>query len=58
MVADTVAVQIKPTADAFYPLITALGLDITGTQGKDGYDPLAFMIEEAHSKFAWINHTE
>ena len=33
---------------------------ITGTQGKDpGYDPLAFMVDEAHKRniefHAWIN---
>ncbi|HDR8193599.1 glycoside hydrolase family 10 protein [Bacillus thuringiensis] len=58
---NTVVVQIKPTADAFYPSNYGPWSEyITGTQGKDpGYDPLAFMIEEAHKRniefHAWIN---
>ena len=46
---NAVVVQIKPTADAFYPSNYGWSEYITGTQGKDpGYDPLAFMIEETH----------
>lgn len=58
---NAVVVQIKPTADAFYPSNYGPWSEyITGTQGKDpGYDPLAFMIEEAHKRniefHAWIN---
>ena len=58
---NAVVVQIKPTADAFYPSNYYPWSEyITGTQGKDpGYDPLAFMIEETHKRniefHAWIN---
>ena len=58
---NAVVVQIKPTADAFYPSNYGPWSEyITGTQGKDpGYDPLAFMIEETHKRniefHAWIN---
>lgn len=58
---NAVVVQIKPIADAFYPSNYGPWSEyITGTQGKDpGYDPLAFMVEEAHKRniefHAWIN---
>ncbi|MBA4535977.1 family 10 glycosylhydrolase [Bacillus aquiflavi] len=58
---NAVVVQIKPTADAFYPSQYGPWSEyLTGVQGKDpGYDPLAFMIEEAHSRnlefHAWFN---
>ncbi|AWC32713.1 glycoside hydrolase family 10 protein [Bacillus cytotoxicus] len=58
---NAVVVQIKPTADAFYPSKYGPWSEyLTGTQGKDpGYDPLAFMIEESHKRnlefHAWIN---
>lgn len=58
---NAVLVQIKPTADAFYKSELAPWSHwITGVQGKDpGYDPLAFMIEEAHKRnlefHAWFN---
>jgi|GEM_PF-30754 len=54
-------VQIKPTADAFYPSELAPWSEwLTGEQGKDpGYNPLAFMIEEVHKRnmefHAWFN---
>ncbi|MFD0869581.1 family 10 glycosylhydrolase [Paenibacillus residui] len=58
---NAVVVQVKPTADAFYSSELAPWSHwITGVQGKDpGYDPLAFMIEEAHKRnlefHAWFN---
>nr|WP_240464304.1 family 10 glycosylhydrolase [Paenibacillus apiarius] len=58
---NAVVMQIKPTADAFYPSEYAPWSEwLTGVQGKDpGYDPLAFMIEEAHKRnmefHAWFN---
>ncbi len=58
---NAVIVQIKPTADAFYPSAYGPWSEyLTGEQGKDpGYDPLAFMIEEAHKRnlefHAWFN---
>lgn len=58
---NTVVVQVRPKADALYKSEINPWSDIlTGTQGKDpGYDPLAFMIEEAHKRdirfHAWLN---
>lgn len=58
---NAVVVQIKPTADAFYPSKYGPWSEyLTGTQGKNpGYDPLAFMVEEAHKRnlefHAWFN---
>nr|AYQ75532.1 hypothetical protein EAV92_06895 [Cohnella candidum] len=58
---NAVIVQIKPTADAFYPSQYGPWSEwLTGVQGKDpGYDPLAFMLEEAHKRnlefHAWFN---
>ncbi|MGA9174272.1 MAG: family 10 glycosylhydrolase, partial [Thermoactinomyces sp.] len=58
---NAVVVQIRPTADAFYPSkLNPWSKYLTGTQGKDpGYDPLAFMIREAHKRnlefHAWFN---
>ncbi|RIX53971.1 SpoIID/LytB domain-containing protein [Paenibacillus nanensis] len=58
---NAVIVQVKPTADAFYPSELAPWSEwLTGEQGKDpGYDPLAFMLEEAHKRnmefHAWFN---
>ncbi|MDQ6420637.1 family 10 glycosylhydrolase [Paenibacillus sp. LHD-117] len=58
---NAVIVQIKPTADAFYPSEFAPWSEwLTGKQGQDpGYDPLAFMIEEVHKRnmefHAWFN---
>jgi uncharacterized lipoprotein YddW (UPF0748 family) len=54
-------VQVKPTADAFYPSQYGPWSEyLTGVQGKDpGYNPLAFMIEESHRRnlefHAWFN---
>ncbi|WP_230199097.1 glycoside hydrolase family 10 protein [Risungbinella massiliensis] len=58
---NAVIVQISPTADAFYKSnIYPWSKYLSGTQGVDpGYDPLAFMIEEAHKRnlefHAWLN---
>ncbi len=58
---NAVFVQVRPCADAFFPSRWApWSAYLTGTQGKDpGYDPLAFMIREAHSRnlqlHAWFN---
>ena len=58
---NAVIVQIKPTADAFYPSKYGPWSEyLTGVQGKDpGYDPLAFMLKEAHERnlefHAWFN---
>lgn len=58
---NTVYVQVRPSGDALYPSsLVPWSKFLTGTQGQDpGYDPLAFMIEETHSrgmKFeAWFN---
>jgi uncharacterized lipoprotein YddW (UPF0748 family) len=58
---NTVIVQVRPTADAFWPS----GLEpwsqwLTGVQGQDpGYDPLEFLVREAHARnlefHAWFN---
>lgn len=58
---NAVIVQVKPTADAFYPSAYAPWSEwLTGEQGKDpGYNPLAFMLEEVHKRnmefHAWFN---
>lgn len=58
---NAVIMQIKPTADAFYPSEYGPWSEwLTGVQGKDpGYDPLAFMLEEVHKRnmefHAWFN---
>ncbi|MGZ9586134.1 family 10 glycosylhydrolase [Paenibacillus marinisediminis] len=58
---NAVFVQIRPTADSFYPSAYFPWSEwLTGKQGKDpGYDPLAFMIEETHKRgmqfHAWFN---
>ncbi|GCE19278.1 hypothetical protein KDK_30780 [Dictyobacter kobayashii] len=58
---NTVVVQVRPLADAFYPSHYAPWSQyLTGTQGQDpGYDPLAFMIAQAHQRrlafHAWFN---
>lgn len=58
---NAIVMQVKPTADAFYPSEYAPWSKwLTGKQGKDpGYDPLAFMIEEARKRnmefHAWFN---
>lgn len=58
---NALVMQVKPTADAFYKSELAPWSHwITGVQGQDpGYDPLAFMVEEAHKRnlefHAWFN---
>lgn len=58
---NAVIVQIRPTADALYPSkLFPWSQWLTGVQGQDpGYDPLAFMIREAHQRnlefHAWFN---
>ena len=58
---NAVFVQIKPVGDAFYPSKYSPWSEyLTGVQGKNPeYDPLKFMIEEAHKRniefHAWFN---
>ena len=58
---NTVFFQVRPHGDAFYKSeIFPWSEYLTGTAGKDpGYDPLAFLIEEAEKRgirvHAWIN---
>lgn len=59
---NAVIVQIRPTADRFYkfPANEPWSKYLTGIENQDpGYDPLAFMIEEAHKRnlefHAWFN---
>ncbi|WP_188189325.1 family 10 glycosylhydrolase [Nonomuraea sp. SYSU D8015] len=58
---NAVVVQIRPTADAFWPSpYEPWSQWLTGTQGGNpGYDPLAFMVREAHARnlefHAWFN---
>ncbi|NRQ39452.1 family 10 glycosylhydrolase [Nonomuraea sp. NN258] len=58
---NAVVVQVRPTADAFWPSpYEPWSQWLTGTQGANpGYDPLAFMVAEAHARnlelHAWFN---
>jgi uncharacterized lipoprotein YddW (UPF0748 family) len=58
---NAVFVHIRPTADAFWPSpYEPWSQWLTGTQGGNpGYDPLAFMVTEAHARniefHAWFN---
>lgn len=60
---NTIIVQVRPAADAFYESsYEPWSQYLTGTQGKAPspyYDPLAFMVEEAHKRnmeiHAWFN---
>jgi uncharacterized lipoprotein YddW (UPF0748 family) len=58
---NAVFVQVRAASDAFYPSkLVPWSKYLTGTQGQDpGYDPLAFMIQEAHARglefHAWFN---
>ncbi len=58
---NTIVVQVRPKGDALYNSNINPWSDVlTGIQGKSpGYDPLAFMIEEAHKRgiefHAWFN---
>lgn len=58
---NTVIMQIRPMADAFYnSSLEPWSSAISGTPGKDpGYDVLQFMIDETHKRdmefHAWMN---
>ncbi|MET0638112.1 MAG: family 10 glycosylhydrolase [Chitinophagaceae bacterium] len=60
---NAVIVQVRPSADAFYPSdFEPWSQWLTGVQGRAPfpyYDPLAFMIREAHKRgmefHAWLN---
>ncbi|TCW34976.1 uncharacterized lipoprotein YddW (UPF0748 family) [Laceyella sacchari] len=58
---NAVIVQVRPTADAFYPsTLNPWSKYLTGTQGvSPDYDPLAFMVQAAHKRnmefHAWFN---
>jgi uncharacterized lipoprotein YddW (UPF0748 family) len=58
---NAVFVQIRPTADAFWPSpLEPWSQYLTGRQGGDpGLDPLAFMVEQAHARnleiHGWYN---
>ncbi|MGL6107824.1 family 10 glycosylhydrolase [Romboutsia sp.] len=58
---NAVVVQVRPAGDAIYKSsINPWSAYLTGTQGKDpGYDPLPFLIDEAHKRgmefHAWFN---
>lgn len=60
---NAVIVQVRPAADAFYPSpLEPWSQWLTGVQGQPPspyYDPLQFMIEEAHKRgmefHAWLN---
>jgi uncharacterized lipoprotein YddW (UPF0748 family) len=60
---NAVIVQVRPATDAFYPSpYEPWSQWLTGTQGKPPYpyyDPMQFMIEEAHKRgfefHAWLN---
>jgi uncharacterized lipoprotein YddW (UPF0748 family) len=60
---NAVVAQIRPAGDAFYPSeLVPWSKYLTGKQGSSPvpfYDPLSFMIEEAHKRgiefHAWLN---
>jgi uncharacterized lipoprotein YddW (UPF0748 family) len=58
---NTIVVQVRPSADALYESVyNPWSAVLTGAQGEyPGYDPLAYMIESAHSRgmalHAWLN---
>ncbi len=60
---NAVVVQVRPSADAFYPSsLEPWSQWLTGVQGRSPspyYDPLQFMIEETHKRgmefHAWLN---
>ena len=58
---NTVIVQVRPKSDALYQSKINPWSDVlTGIQGQyPGYDPLAYMVEEAHKRnmdfHAWLN---
>lgn len=58
---NSVFVQVRPSADSFYPSnLVPWSRFLTGIEGMaPDYDPLAFMVEETHSRgmefHAWFN---
>lgn len=60
---NAIVMQIRPTSDAFYPsALEPWSHWLTGKQGQRPdpfYDPLQFIIEEAHKRFmevhVWLN---
>lgn len=58
---NAVVFQVRPEGDAFYrSTLEPWSRFLTGTQGGDpGFDPLDFLIEEAHARnlevHAWLN---
>jgi len=58
---NAIIVQVRPAADTYYvSQINPWSEYLSGVQGRDpGYDPLAFMIEQAHARnlelHAWMN---
>jgi uncharacterized lipoprotein YddW (UPF0748 family) len=58
---NAVFFQVRPEGDALYASsLEPWSRFLTGTQGQDpGYDPLAFLIDEAHARgvevHAWLN---
>ncbi|BCL14148.1 glycoside hydrolase family 10 protein [Micromonospora sagamiensis] len=58
---NAVVVQIRPTADAFWPSPHEPWSEyLTGVRGQDpGWDPLAFLVAESHKRnlefHAWFN---
>ncbi|SFT07258.1 glycoside hydrolase family 10 protein [Saccharopolyspora flava] len=58
---NAVFVQVRPTADAFWPSpVEPWSHWLTGQQGRDpGYDPMRFLVDEAHQRglefHAWFN---
>jgi Uncharacterized protein conserved in bacteria len=58
---NTVIVQVRPMGDALYSSnLNPWSAVLTGTQGKNpGYDPLEYMVQEAHKRGmkiqAWLN---
>jgi uncharacterized lipoprotein YddW (UPF0748 family) len=60
---NAVVFQVRPQADAFYKSdLEPWSRYLTGVQGKapdEGFDPLAFMVEECHKRcielHAWLN---
>ena len=58
---NAIFVQVRPMGDVFYPSeLNPWSAYLTGVQGQDpGYDPLAFMVGEAHKRnielHAWFN---
>jgi len=60
---NAIVLQVRPAADAIYPsALEPWSEHLTGAQGlppDDGYDPLAFWVDQAHQRglalHAWFN---